>query len=207
MEWWERLGKIIETRGLSVEDVAAKARLPVKSLYGYLKGEVDNPRGDVVERLARAVGTTEQALRYGDAPSNVVALRRIPLLDMKKLGALKLSQDPMTTWDGVTFVSVPNDIPDGAYGITLVDNSGEGEFSEGDVVVCDPTADVTPGRYVVAVVIDDKAAYFGKFRPLAHGDRRNFEILRPNPDYPKIEVGGRLKGFILARAVRHIRKI
>ena len=206
MRWWERLSKIIEARDLLDEQVAKDARVPVKSLYGYLKGEVDNPRGDVVQRLARAVQTSEQALRYGDTPAHV-PLRRVPLLDMSKLGTLKANQDPLSVWDGISYATVPGDVRDGAFAVALTDNSGEPEFQEGDLIICDPAADVVPGRYVLTIATDDKATHFGRYRPTAHGDRRNFKIKPRNEDYPEVEIGGKTKGFILGRAIKHIRNI
>ena len=72
MTWWERLKKTMEARGLSPEEVAKHANVSVTSLYGYLRGDVAQPRGDAVARLARAAHTTESALRYGgDDPPDV----------------------------------------------------------------------------------------------------------------------------------------
>ena len=72
MTWWERLKTVMEAGKLSPEDVAKRANVSVTSLYGYLRGDVAQPRGDAVARLARAVHTTESALRYGgDKPPNV----------------------------------------------------------------------------------------------------------------------------------------
>lgn len=207
MTWFERLRRVIETRDLSVEEVARRARVPAKSLYGYLKGDVDNPRGDIVKRLAHAVGLTEQALRYGDIPSNVVSLKKIPLLEMNKLGTLTASDDPLSVWDGVTNVSVPADIPDGSYGVTLVDESGGEDFKAGEIVICNPGADVTPGRYVIAVLTDEKQALFAQYRPAAHRNKKHFFLKQPSEHYPEIEVGKQVKGFVLARAIKHIRNI
>lgn len=208
MKWWEKLKRIIDSRrDLTVEKVAADAKINVKSLYGYLNGDVDNPRGDTVARLARAVGTTEQALRYEGLPENFTPLKQIPLLQMTKLGTLKVKQDAMSVWDGVSYVSVSSDIPDGSYGVVLGDDSGGTDFPEGSTIICNPAADVQPGRYVVAVLTDEQRAHFGKFRPSAHRDTKHFTLVRPNPDFPNIEVGGKTKGFILARAIKHIRDI
>ena len=208
MQWWERLARVMEARRLSPEVVAERARVNLKSLYGYLKGDVDQPRGNVVKRLAGAVGMTELALRYGNnEPSGVVQLKRIPLLDMNRLGTLKAGEDPLSTWDGTTMVSVPADVPDGAYGVTLLDAANSPEFSAGDMVICDPTAEVEPGRWVVAVLSDEERARFARFRPLAHGDKRRFRLIHANADFPDIEVSGKVKGFILARVIKHIRDV
>lgn len=209
MEWWERLGRAIAARGIPPETVAERARVHIKSLYGYLKGGVKQPRGDVIKRLAAAVGMTEIALKYGTngLPGNTVGLKKIPLLDMNKLGTLKVGQDPMAVWDGASVVSVPDENPDGAYAVRLVDDSGGDIFKKGDMVICDPAADVEPGSYVVAVLTDEERAHFAKWKPLAHRDTKRFTLIHGNTNYPDIEVGTKVKGFILARAVSHIRKI
>ena len=67
MTWWERLSLEMSARNLSPEDVASRSGVPVKSVYGYLKGDVENPRGDTLRRLANAVHMSEQQLRYAGA--------------------------------------------------------------------------------------------------------------------------------------------
>lgn len=194
-------------RDLSPKDVAARARLPVKSLYGYLQGDVANPRGDLLRRLAGAVGMSEQELRYGDGFSNLTILKRIPLLDMAKIGALRVNDDPMTQWDQVTLVAVPVDVPDGCWVIVINDESCEPEFHKGSMVICDPNAEILPGKYVIAVLTDHKRAVFGRYRPSGYRDTKRFTLIRTNPDYPDIEVGVKVKGFVLARAIKHVRDI
>jgi len=208
MNWWTRLKRSMEDRRLSPEDVAKRAGVNVKSVYAYLAGRVENPRGDVVKRLARAVDLSEMELRHGgDLPANIVPLKKVPLLDMRKLAKLKPSQDPMSTWDGTSVVSVPMDVPDRAYGITLIDDANAPEFTTGDVVICDPGEEIIPGRFVVAVLTEEQQAHFARFRPLSYGDTKRFKLVRGSEDYPDIEVGGKVKGFILARGIKHIRSI
>jgi SOS-response transcriptional repressor LexA len=206
MQWWERLRVAMDARRLSPEYVAEKAGVHIKSLYGYLKGDVEHPRGTVVRRLAEAVQMTEQELRHGDVPGNTVTLKRIPLLDMTKLGRLKPGQDPLETWDRVSYVPVPQDVPDGAYGVTLVDESGGDTFRKGEVIVCDPAAEPIPGRFVVAVVMGNSSAHFARYRQLGLSPKR-FILEHENKAFAEVEVGGKVKGFILARAIKHIRDI
>lgn len=207
MTWWERLGRAIAARNLSVEDVAARSRVPVKSLYGYLKGDVENPRGDVIRRLAGTVGMSEQELRYGDRPQNLAKAKRIPLLDMHKLGKLKAGEDPLSQWDGVTTAEVPVDIPDGCFVVNLIDESNEPEFMKGSMVICDPKAPILPGKYVVVIMPEAEDALFGRFRPAGYRDTRRFTLIRSHKDYPDIEFGGKVKGIIIARAIKHVRDI
>lgn len=194
-------------RNLSVEDVALRARVPVKSLYGYLKGDVENPRGDVIRRLAGTVGMSEQELRYGDSPQNLAKAKRIPLLDMHKLGKLKTGEDPLSQWDGVSTAEVPVDIPDGCFVVNLIDESNEPDFMKGSMVICDPKAPVIPGKYVVVIMPDVEDALFGRFRPAGYRDMKRFTLMRSHKDHPDIEFGGKVKGIIIARAIKHVRDI
>ena len=208
MHWWERLKRRMQDRGLKPADLATRAGVNVKSVYAYLDGRVPQPRGDTLKRLATALDLSEMELRFGaDAPPNIVPLKKVPLLDMRKLAKLKPSQDPMSTWDGTSVVSVPMDVPDRAYGITLIDDANAPEFTTGDVVICDPGEDIIPGRFVVAVLTEEQQAHFARFRPLSYGDTKRFKLVRSSEDYPDIEVGQKVKGFILARGIKHIRSI
>lgn len=207
MEWWERLKLAMVARRLSPEYVAEKAGVNLKTLYGYLKGDVEHPRGSTVRRLAEAVQMTEPELRHGEVPANTVTFKRIPLLDMVKLAKLKPGQDPLETWDRTSFVPVPADIPDTAYGVRLVDESGGNTFKRGEVIVCDPGADPIPGRFVVAVTMGNPGrAHFARYKQMGLSPKR-FILEHENKSFSDVEVGGNLKGFILARAIKHIRDI
>jgi transcriptional regulator with XRE-family HTH domain len=67
MQWWQRLDRSMKAQRLSPDTVAERAGINIKSVYAYLNGRVDHPRGDIVKRLAAAVGMTEVALRDGGA--------------------------------------------------------------------------------------------------------------------------------------------
>ena len=89
-----------------------------------------------------------------------------------------------------------------------IDESNEPEFTKGSMIICDPKAPIIPGKYVVILVPDDQEALFGKFRPMGYKDMKRFKVLRTNPDYPQeIEFGGKVKGLIIARAIKHVRDI
>ena len=207
MKWWERLGRVVEARQLSVEAISTRSGVPVKSVYGYINGDVENPRGDVVKRLAGAVDMSEQELRYGNGPQHLVTAKRIPLLDMHKLGKLKTGEDPLSQWDGVTTAEVPVDIPDGCFAVILSDESMEPEFKKGSMLICNPKAPIIPGKYVVVIMPDAEDALFGQFQPMGYKDMRRFTLIRSGEHYPNIEFGGKLKGYVLARAIKHVRDI
>jgi SOS-response transcriptional repressor LexA len=208
MEWWERLGRRMQDQGLKAPEVAKRARVNVKSLYGYLQGLTPQPRGDAVKRLAQAVGLSEIALRHGNDVGQVtVQLKRIPLLSMDKVGTLTPSKDPIDLWDGTAVVSAPIDVSEGSYGMMLRDDANGPDKPAGSIIICDPNAELVPGQWVVAVLTDEKEAHFGRYRPASHGDKKRFTLVRDNDDYPDIEVGTKHKGFVLSRVVKHIRDL
>lgn len=207
MEWWDRLQQLTTVRGLTPEQVAERAGVPVKSVYGYLKGQVLNPRGSVMVRLAAAVGTTEGYLRLGSAGSQIIDLRKIPLLTMNEIGTLKPDQSIFDVWDGVALVAVPVDVPEGSFGVLLDDDSGAPEFAKSDVIICHTKAERTPGRFVIAVVEGMQRAFFGRYRPSSIHDATCFQLVPTNTNYPTIDIGGAVAGHVVARALKHVRSI
>lgn len=215
MQWWERLKILMDRDGWSVEALEAKSGVHAKSIYGYLnpspgRTPVANPRGDTLKKLASALNVTEQYLRFGPDMKTAAPLsKNIPLLDMNKLGTLKTKTDPMVVWDKVSTMPVSQDVPNGCFGVSIVDESGMPDFKPGETLICDPSATVIPGRYVVAVLQSEERAIFGTYRPLVHGDEKRFCIKPPNASFPEVAFGapGGLKGFVLARIIKHVRDI
>jgi len=82
IEWNDRLVELLKERGMSVADLARAIDGPdfhaVKErLYKYAKGgkTVPEPRGKMMANIARALGVTEQYLRYGtDTAGKIVAI-------------------------------------------------------------------------------------------------------------------------------------
>ena len=105
-------------------------------------------------------------------------------------------------------MAVPKDVSNEAFGVTLDgEESVGGEFSTGSIVICEPAAPPASGKYVIAVVETMKRALFGKYRPKKLGSQDEFTIAPANPDAPAVEVTRKEPGFVLARAVKHIRDI
>lgn len=201
--WWERLAAAMTTRNLSAEMVAQRSGVKLKSLYGYLQGEVDNPRGDTLARLAASVGVSERYLRYGEVET---PLKRVPLISMDRLRALKANDSPLSVWDNVSTTPAPIDVPEDSFGVTISDDANAPEFKPGDVVICSPSAAVEPGRYVLAVREED-GPHFGRYRLLEHGRRSRFALVHDNTHWPDVPVDDKHKGFVVARAIKHIRNL
>lgn len=205
MAWWNRVNQLLAARGMSAADLARASGIPAKLMYKYLEGKVDNPRGDALKRMADALGTSEQFLRF---EVTTVELKRIPLLSLKDIGRIKKGQPPIDAWDGVTYVAVPKDVSNQAFGVAIAgDESNSPEIGPNDIVVCEPEAPRLPGKYVLAVFERVGRAVIGRYKPARMGDADNFQILHDNSHYPTDEVDKRNPGFVVARATKHIRDI
>lgn len=197
--------------GLEAKSVAERSGVPLKSLYGYLAGKTPNPHGDAVHRIAtKALGISEQELRYGldDEGKRIADLKKIPLLDMNKLGTLRNGQPPVEVWNEVSLMSVQsNSLSEQAFGLVIEDESGLPDIKPGEVLVFDPEATLVPGKLTLAVLKDQKLGVIGRYRPLAIAGSTHFTIVTLNPDYPDVKVDDDNPGFVVARAVQHIRKL
>lgn len=65
MQWHERLQRAMDRAGMKVPEVARATGINQTNIYKYLDGKVEQPRGDTIERLAKAVKTTALWLRTG----------------------------------------------------------------------------------------------------------------------------------------------
>lgn len=202
--WWQRLQREMTGRGINAEDVSTSTGVPVKTVYGYLKGEVANPRGNTLARLAASVGVSEEYLRYGGRQE--VVLKRVPLLDMNELRTLNLGDDPLLVWDGESTVAVPVDTPADSFGVTLPDDSNAPDFRKGNVVIFSPSAAIDPGCYVLAIRRLD-GAHFGRYKMLAPNAPDRFVVIHDDEHWPDVRVDGDNPGFIVARGIKHIRDI
>ena len=73
--WNQRLIALRVNQRMSRAELARRAGVSYDSLNKYERGEVDQPRGKMLQKLAVVLGTTEQELRYGfDAETNTEAM-------------------------------------------------------------------------------------------------------------------------------------
>ncbi len=65
MKWWERLQQEMDALGLNKADLSKRSGVPYDSINKYLRGDTDNPRGNVIDKLADAIGRSRVWLRDG----------------------------------------------------------------------------------------------------------------------------------------------
>ncbi len=65
VHWSERLSGVMADMGLSCAELARRSQLPAEIVRKYVLGDVDNPRGDKLERIAGVLKVQAAWLRYG----------------------------------------------------------------------------------------------------------------------------------------------
>jgi SOS-response transcriptional repressor LexA len=212
--WTVRLVELVEQSGMSPEQLSAASSVGVKSVYSYLNAGreggrgTNNPQGDRLKRLAHALGTTEEYLRFGNAEPPVVGLKKVPLLRMNEIGTLRRGQSVRDVWDGTSIVSAPASVSNDAFGIEVTDIANETKVHLGDTLICEPVrGQILPGKYVVAVVEGYDSALLRRYRAVDPLDSSKFQLLAENPDFPAVNVDDVHPGFVVGYAVKRITDI
>lgn len=65
MKWWQRLQEAIDDLGWSKAELQRRSGISYDSINKYLRGEVDNPRGNVLDKLAETIGRPALWLKEG----------------------------------------------------------------------------------------------------------------------------------------------
>ncbi len=65
MKWWERLQQRIDELGWSKAELSRRSGINYDSINKYLRGGIDNPRGNILEKLASTIDRSVLWLRDG----------------------------------------------------------------------------------------------------------------------------------------------
>ncbi|MFK4826025.1 helix-turn-helix domain-containing protein [Paenochrobactrum sp. BZR 588] len=65
MKWWNRLDQRITELGWSKAELSRRSGITYDSINKYLRGDIDNPRGNVLEKLAHTIDKPILWLRDG----------------------------------------------------------------------------------------------------------------------------------------------
>lgn len=65
MDWSDRLNEAMQALGWNKAELSRRSGVPYDSVNKYLRGNIDQPRGDTIERLAKAIGRDPLWLRDG----------------------------------------------------------------------------------------------------------------------------------------------
>ena len=83
MNWWKRLDERRVELGWSGKELARQSGIPYANINKYLNGDIEQPRGDVMDRLAKAIKKSTLWLREGieaeDAEASPSPSRLVPV--------------------------------------------------------------------------------------------------------------------------------
>lgn len=201
--WTVTFLEVFEASGMTPESLSEASGVGLKSVYGYLNAGrnggvgTQNPRGDTLRKLALALNTTEQYLRFRNAEPPAAGLKRVPLLAMNKMGTLIRGHDVLEAWDGVSVVSADESVSNKAFAVNVTDLALTGKVSPGDRVIIEPDEKPVPGRYVVAVLEKKQEAVLRRFSAPDLDDPEIFELRSENTDFQTIKVNHDNPAFIV----------
>lgn len=139
MEWHERLSEKFEATGWTKTELARRAGVHPDNVLKYLAGKVKQPRGDIVGKLAKALGTTEADLRGFDQPALTTATGGLGKLQpIRPSGYVKAG-----IWQDARLEGPSMEVPSlGGYPVDMqiayiVDGESLNKIARnGDVLVC-----------------------------------------------------------------------
>jgi transcriptional regulator with XRE-family HTH domain len=141
MSWVDRLNRKFEATGWSKMRLAKEAGVPYDSVLKYLGGKVEQPRGDMLDRLARAVGVTALWLEHGLDDTSLTVLDNksgqiapIPVIGFVKAG---IWQDVREGGPADMFVPSIGGYPVRLQKAYIVDGESLNKIARpGDVLIC-----------------------------------------------------------------------
>jgi len=150
MSWHQRLRDLATTKSLSMADISRLSGVPYDSVNKYMRGDIDKPRGNTLEKLALALDTTRLFLQEGLTDAKVMPSKPIPFRGEVAAGiwleAGDLSLEPERY---LPFNPAPQ-FPDGSvYCLTVRGDSMDRVAPEGSTLVCVDT-------YAAGIAIRDQ---------------------------------------------------
>lgn len=217
MKWWERLQGRMTELGWTKAELNRRSGVAYDSINKYLRGDVDNPRGEVLKDLAQAVGRDSKWLLFGEPMGSYQPEMKIQGDAAKLLSGMRPM--PLSQAEGRT-LSRHDDVAERSFlermdlkelfALTVPDSSMETIFHAGDVILCGHF-DVAPGDFVIAAVQhgDEQGNLFRQFRPRGILGKREegFDLTPLNPVYPTIVVSDPARARVFARVVAHLRRV
>jgi len=217
MKWHTRLEKQRTRLGWSKAELSRRSGISYDRINKYVRGEVDNPRGEALEQISKAIGIPVKLLLFGpdsDSSGSLggydrIDIKKIPLITMKDLEKQILALNLIKFLQSVeAAVAVNARVGSDAFGVVIEDDSMSPNVNSGDVVICDPHADILPGNLIFAKIGGADRVVFRKLRPQTSNPSKGpAELIALNEDYPNLSIGARQVRFIIGRGVRHIREI
>jgi transcriptional regulator with XRE-family HTH domain len=130
-DWSARLRQALAWKEWSTNELSSRSRIAPARLYKYLQGRVAQPRGDVVERLARTLGVNELWLRDGIGPHH----SRFPVVGYVGAGEAFTPFDDLAAGASLDEIEFGVDAGD-PIAVLVRGRSMEPVYRPGDVLIC-----------------------------------------------------------------------
>lgn len=114
MKWWQRLQQAVSEKGWSKKQLSDRSGIPYDSINKYMRGDIEQPRGNTLPTLAKALGVSLLWLRDGikDSSEQTITPSSTPLMAVAVVG--KVEAGTFREVDGfdqssLELVSLPRD--------------------------------------------------------------------------------------------------
>jgi len=141
--WAERLRQAMTWKEWSTGELAGRTGIDAARLYKYLQGRVAQPRGDVIQRLAEAMGLNELWLRDGVGPQR----SRLPVVGYVGAGESFVPYDDLAAGAGLDEIDFDVESGD-PIAVQVRGTSMEPVYRPGDYLVCARRQDLTQNDFV-----------------------------------------------------------
>lgn len=131
MTWDQRLNEVWKRTGWSKRVLSERSGVPYDNVLKYLKGAVDQPRGDTLEKLADVLGVDRLWLAEGVQTEN----RPIPLMGFIGAGAEIEPEFEQVPPDGLDQIHIPFAVPDDMIAFGVRGDSMLPVYKDGSIVV------------------------------------------------------------------------
>lgn len=190
MGWHDRLQRKRADLGWSKRELHRRSGVPYDSVVKYLKGDVDNPRGDILEKLAKAIGVSPLWLRYGaDEEAGMPKSQnagRVPLVTVGELSAMGLDTACEAAISAGRTTPAVGSTNARAFALAIEDHSNSPALNVGDSVFCDPGIAPMPGSLVLIRVGQKVMVRRYRIKSLTADGSSVVEFTADNPNHPTI---------------------
>ena len=175
-----------------------------RTIGRVLNGEIKELKSDTIEAIAKGIGLTVQEL-IGDNASSVIhdtESKHVPYLSYTTIEEWLVESKQFSVRE---YFPVWSQIKLGekAFVMKITDKSMEPEFMDGSIIIVDPSANITPGAYVVAK-IEKNNSYVLRRYSIKEEDKKGRPVvwLVPlNQDWPTIVINAENKVTVIGRMV------
>jgi len=189
--WHQRMRKRLGEKGWNLADLARHGDLPYTSLRQYSRGKVDQPRPDILRKMAAALDVSEQWLLFGT--NETLSHAPIPYLP---LSSIKPGEDVH-----MSLVQAPTGVPEGSRA-TAADASMAPDALPSDLLFYSNQLP-EPGNIVVVWVEAEQRAFLRTYTvPSSKGGVREYEFAPRNPSHTSFKFTGD-DGFTILGVVTH----